>query len=613
MEQYAEVVLDLAGNAVQGASVQVLVGSVNGALATIYNASGTQVPNPISTGARGDFAFQAPNGKYALKVTVNGAQYATVGPLTFYDPLDDVDRVTEGSVNATVAAAVPGAVATVIGGSEGAGKVGYDGGTAQDVLDSAKPLADYAALRAYGGRATAVRITRTGLAGFFQRDDADTVGVDNGGTVIVAANGKRWKRLFDSVVWVSWFGAKGDGIADDTDALLKAKQWAITNLPCTLYFPKGVYRYSSLGNMAYSGLTIEGQGAGQVVLKCLAAGVAILIDAFASGSASAPFIQNHNWRNIIVEGNSGTTNLIEAHGLARCSWSNVRVRTASTTTGIGFFFKGVMLSRFEGLFCSTDIDAMSSVPAEGLRTDQGRRAGVSVGNSSDNQYIGCYFEGLQIGIRLTNADQNTFIGGSPESCSVYGLLVGAFSRYNTFINVGFENPAATADIGDGGIWTHYINIYASKVLLLQGRGAKVSGGYFERIEIQPGAAKNCIENVTINHWESGAGGFFDSGFATEWKNLWDADQGKFIYPLKDRVGISVTASPFVWANTTGQYVEVVMQTGVPTQVRILRGTDGWLNSTAVPSKHLLAPSDSIEVSYSQAVGMSYVPHNGFQG
>lgn len=127
MEQYAEVVLDLAGNAVQGASVQVMVGSVNGALATIYNASGTQVPNPISTGARGDFAFQAANGKYVLKVTVNGTQYATVGPLTFYDPGEDADRVTQGSVNSAVTAAVPGAVATAIGGSDGATKVGYGG------------------------------------------------------------------------------------------------------------------------------------------------------------------------------------------------------------------------------------------------------------------------------------------------------------------------------------------------------------------------------------------------------------------------------------------------------------------------------------------------------
>ena len=107
--------------------------------------------------------------------------------------------------------------------TDGSSLVGYDGGTVQDVMDSAKPMADYVALRAYTGRATSVRITSNGLSGFFYRDDADTTSLDNGGTIIVANNGKRWKRLFDGAVNVKWFGAVGDGVADDTAALNK---WA---------------------------------------------------------------------------------------------------------------------------------------------------------------------------------------------------------------------------------------------------------------------------------------------------------------------------------------------------------------------------------------------------
>ena len=104
--------------------------------------------------------------------------------------------------------------------SKGAGMVGYDGGTAQDVLDNAKPMANYTALRAYTGRATGVRITQAGLAGFFQRDDADTTSSDNGGTVIVDAAGRRWKRIFDGDVNVQWFGAN-QGV-DSTAAFVAA-------------------------------------------------------------------------------------------------------------------------------------------------------------------------------------------------------------------------------------------------------------------------------------------------------------------------------------------------------------------------------------------------------
>lgn len=99
--------------------------------------------------------------------------------------------------------------------ANGASLVGYDGGTVQDVLDGAKSLQDYAALRAYTGGATSVRITTPGVAGFFYRDDADTASADNGGTVIVASNARRWKRLFDDNVNIAWFGIKGNGTDDD--------------------------------------------------------------------------------------------------------------------------------------------------------------------------------------------------------------------------------------------------------------------------------------------------------------------------------------------------------------------------------------------------------------
>lgn len=86
--------------------------------------------------------------------------------------------------------------------------------------DADLKLQNYTALRAYTGRATAVRITASGVAGFFQRDDADVVTADNGGTVIVDASGRRWKRLFDGAVMAAWFGA--NGAADDTAKIQSA-------------------------------------------------------------------------------------------------------------------------------------------------------------------------------------------------------------------------------------------------------------------------------------------------------------------------------------------------------------------------------------------------------
>lgn len=130
---------------------------------------------------------------------------------------------------------------------KGAALLGYDGGTAQDVLDEAKPMANYTALRAYTGRATGVRITQSGLSGFFQRDDTDTISADNGGTVIVDAGGRRWKRLFAGHVNVKWFDAVGDGVTDNTPAFdaataaIKAVSLPGGATPPALIVPAGIY------------------------------------------------------------------------------------------------------------------------------------------------------------------------------------------------------------------------------------------------------------------------------------------------------------------------------------------------------------------------------------
>lgn len=107
MEQFADVVLDLKGNAVQGASVRVL--NLDDSLANIYDAGGSIVQNPVSTGNFGGFSFYAPNGKYFIEVSVGSDLLTTVGPQSFYDPDDDPDR----------------AIITALATSQGAGRIGY--------------------------------------------------------------------------------------------------------------------------------------------------------------------------------------------------------------------------------------------------------------------------------------------------------------------------------------------------------------------------------------------------------------------------------------------------------------------------------------------------------
>lgn len=444
---------------------------------------------------------------------------------------------------------------------------------------------------------------------------AGTTGLGNISNSTAIATGSTTARSlanrFADVVNVKDFGAVGDGVANDTSAIQAAINYAVPiNKP--IYFPSGTYLYSSITGLNQNNITIIGDGSINTILKFTGIGIALDI------GSSIAFSRGINISGFTVEGNSNTTIIIRATAIARSQWNDINVREANPSTGIGFVLRACMLSRFESLICSQDYNAMTNPPKEGFNIE----SLAPFGNSSNNTFENLYSEGsypassnsIEFGVRISGGDQNTFIGGSPESCKTYGLVVGANCRYNTFIGVGFENLNSTADIADGGTSTKFINCYASQSVILQGQSSVISGGFFERIQIDSLATKNRIHDVLINGWSTGSGGFFDNGIATEWKNIYDQDLGIFIYPLKDRVGISLTPSPCTWTNNTGQYVEVIINGGAVTSATMTRNSITWDVMAGSPNSWLVAPTDTITLTYTGSpTKFWYIPQNGFQG
>lgn len=79
--------------------------------------------------------------------------------------------------------------------------------------------------------------------GYFVADLADTAMADNGGTVIVTANGNRWKRILGHTLGLEQFGAIGDGEVDDTQAIKNALQ-AAYDTGCLLHISNNTYLIS---------------------------------------------------------------------------------------------------------------------------------------------------------------------------------------------------------------------------------------------------------------------------------------------------------------------------------------------------------------------------------
>lgn len=80
-----------------------------------------------------------------------------------------------------------------------------------------------------------------GGGGEYWLDLSDVTSSDNGGTVIVAADGGRWKLRITTTVDVRQFGAKGDNVTDDGPALQNALNACAIQRIGTLTFSNGRY------------------------------------------------------------------------------------------------------------------------------------------------------------------------------------------------------------------------------------------------------------------------------------------------------------------------------------------------------------------------------------
>lgn len=142
----------------------------------------------------------------------------------------------------------------------GAGRIGYDGETVEQALDKAKAFPSYAELRAYSGMAEVIHITNPGIEGFFQ-EVGSVSPVDNAGTMIVDAAGRLWQRIFNGPVSAMWFGAVGDGAANDTIAIQAALDSGakVVRLPARKA-SSGLYKITQSLRFKFGGQQIVGDG-----------------------------------------------------------------------------------------------------------------------------------------------------------------------------------------------------------------------------------------------------------------------------------------------------------------------------------------------------------------
>lgn len=199
-----------------------------------------------------------------------------------------------------------------------------------------------------------------GGSGEYWYDSTDTTSADNGGTIIVASDGGRWKLVVVGPVSAKQFGAKGDGTTNDSAALQAAH-----NTGKLIYYPEGNYLFSPGITIVSGG--IVGDGPTQTTLKSNDTTAANLITFTGNFSGSSNIIPL--FKDFSLTGN-----------IAKATGAGIYV-SPSTGEASYLHFENVVFSYIPTCIAFTAASLWKIIGCDFLAYSV---AGVDVANTNDN-------------------------------------------------------------------------------------------------------------------------------------------------------------------------------------------------------------------------------------
>ena len=306
-------------------------------------------------------------------------------------------------------------------------------------------------------------INRVDVLGYYAKGDvgggtfywnATSTETDNGGTIIQATGitTGRWKRVFGGVVNVKWFGAKGDGVTDDTLAINSAISFT-SSIKSNLLFPAGTYIVSGLNAVANMQLIGEGSTSTRIKLKnnsnthlvnSLTNTIddiriqGIIFDGNRANNTVGNGLNLYGSKHILIDvrvveiAENGIVSDWQGPSFKQAGfegfYSNITIDTCGKS---GWVYNGASDSHFEAIYIiDTSLSTTNTYYGLFLAAPSGNgrffnihpwnrsdksivaKTGVYV-ESSGNNFSGCHFEGSTIPLGIAGSG-NTF-----DSCSYY--------------------------------------------------------------------------------------------------------------------------------------------------------------------------------------------------
>lgn len=303
---------------------------------------------------------------------------------------------------------------------------------------------------------------------------------------------------------------------DVTAAMQAARDWLATTLG-KLVFPNGLYKYATSPNWAihHSEVVFEGN----VTLRYTGTANAVVFDASASDAVvfSAGFCYATKWGwvtrpNIEAPSTAG-------HGLYVKSCHHAKI--GARVRGCGAASAGL---RVDFAVCS-EFDITVSVNEDGWYSGAKPKYGYFLSRRNAGEttsyctFVNPIVEGPTIGIYLDRTLGNTFLGGTSEACSQYGLATSANAAQDKFYGMDFEvnTIADVHDLGTGLVIdqcdTYYKCIFGST-----SKNAQLRGGRHASVLFDTGSTNCTGTDLVYNRFNDGST-MQDAGTANVMRNI----------------------------------------------------------------------------------------------
>jgi hypothetical protein len=276
------------------------------------------------------------------------------------------------------------------------------------------------------------------------------------------------------------FGARGDGIADDSVAIAAAIADAVT-AHGAVRFSRGVYRFTTGLEVRSSNLQVECEPG--TVLQFTGAGPVITF------TATAPHgLSNVGMDNCTIEGNAAATDGILLHRAHHVTFRNVSVRNVA---GACLRTRFSVAGTYTNFRCSINEAPLAVLAAAGMVLGEDNPGEQTTAAT----FITPIVEGVAgDGIVLESAANIVFTGGTSENNhGGWGMTIGPRSTNITVIGMDFEDNAS-GSVESYGTETLFLNVLAGGAMRMRSgaRGNTIANSRVHQVIFDPGAYNNVM-------------------------------------------------------------------------------------------------------------------------